>query len=342
MHFGVFDHMDDSGRDPGRQFEERLALIEAYDRSALHAYHLAEHHGTPLGFAPSPNLFLAAAAQRSRRLRLGPMVYIVPLYPLPRLIQEICMLDHMSGGRLELGVGRGVSPIEVAFFGLDPAHGAEQFAEALEVVLEGLAVDELNHKGRFYSFSRVPMVLHPVQKPHPPLWYGVNRAESVARVAERGMNMMMNGPAARVRELTDLYRMEWRKGDRDPATLPFLGLSRHVVVAESSAEAKSIAARAYLPWRRHIEKLWKERGVPFPLALPDDYEPLHASGLGIAGTPSEVASAIASQAEIGGLTYFCARLAFGDMSYEEAARSVELFTREVMPAVGLPGRPRAA
>src|SRR5262245_48599589 len=110
MEFGVFEHMDDSGVPLGRQIADRLRLIEAYDRLGFHAYHLAEHHGTPLGLAPSPGLFMAAVAQRTRRLRFGPLVYPLPLYHPLRLIEEICMLDQMSGGRLELGVGRGVSP----------------------------------------------------------------------------------------------------------------------------------------------------------------------------------------------------------------------------------------
>lgn len=329
MRFGVFDHVDASGRDPGQQFEERLQLIEIYDRSTIHAYHVAEHHGTPLGLAPSPNLLLAAASQRSRRLRLGPLVLLLPLYPPLRLIQEVAMLDHLTGGRLELGVGRGVSPIEVGFFGLDPAAGAEQFAEALSVLLQGLAVDELTHAGRFYTFERVPMILKPVQRPHPPLWYGVNRLESVARVAERGMNMMLNGPAARAGELTAHYRREWARLGRDPEALPFLGASRHLVLAETASEARAIASRAYRPWRRHIEKLWKERGVPFPLALPAEFDELAAMGLGFAGTPAEARAFVAREAELGGLTYFCARLCFGDMRHEAAAASAELFAREV-------------
>src|SRR6516165_6540793 len=112
MKFGVFDHMDNSGVTLGQQIEERLRLIEAYDRGGFYAYHLAEHHGTPLGLAPSPSVFLAAVAQRTKRLRFGPLVYSLPLYHPVRLIEEICMLDQMSGGRFELGVGRGVSPFE--------------------------------------------------------------------------------------------------------------------------------------------------------------------------------------------------------------------------------------
>jgi alkanesulfonate monooxygenase SsuD/methylene tetrahydromethanopterin reductase-like flavin-dependent oxidoreductase (luciferase family) len=80
MKFGVFDHMDEGDVSLERQFEERLKLIEAYDALGFYAYHLAEHHGTPLGLAPSPGIFLAAVAQRTKRLRFGPLVYSLPLY----------------------------------------------------------------------------------------------------------------------------------------------------------------------------------------------------------------------------------------------------------------------
>ena len=143
MKFGVFDHMDRGGSDLGRQFDERLRLIELYERAGFHAYHLAEHHATPLGMAPSPSVFLAAVAQRTRTLRFGPLVYTVNLYHPLRLIDEICMLDQMSGGRLELGIGRGISPYEVGYYGVDPATGPERFAEALEVILKGLTEKRL-------------------------------------------------------------------------------------------------------------------------------------------------------------------------------------------------------
>ena len=116
MEFGIFDHLDRTGASLADYYENRLKIVEAYDRAGFYAYHLAEHHATPLGMAPSPSVFLAAVAQRTRRLRFGPMVYAVPLYHPLRLIEEICMLDQMSGGRLELGFGRGASPIELDLF----------------------------------------------------------------------------------------------------------------------------------------------------------------------------------------------------------------------------------
>src|SRR5476651_2380992 len=135
MKFGIFDHMDRAGPDLGRQFDERLRLVELYEKSGFYAYHLAEHHGTPLGMAPSPSVFLAAVAQRTTTLRFGPMVYMMAGYHPYRLYEEICMLDQMSFGRLELGIGRGVSPIELSFLGVSsPELANEMYKESLEVL----------------------------------------------------------------------------------------------------------------------------------------------------------------------------------------------------------------
>src|SRR6201982_2979908 len=120
MEFGVFDHLDRYGGALADYYEDRLKIAEAYDRAGFYAYHVAEHHSTPIGMAPSPSVFLAAVAQRTQRLRFGPMVYALPLYHPLRMIEEICMLDQMSRGRLEIGFGRGSSPIELEYYGQDP------------------------------------------------------------------------------------------------------------------------------------------------------------------------------------------------------------------------------
>ena len=96
--FGLFDWIDRGKVPLQRLYEERLQLLEVADAAGFFGYHLAEHHATPLGMAPSPALFLTAAAQRTRRIRLGPLVYLLPLYNPLRLIEEVCMLDHLSGG----------------------------------------------------------------------------------------------------------------------------------------------------------------------------------------------------------------------------------------------------
>src|SRR6202521_2273583 len=168
MKFGVFDHVDRADLPLGEHYENRLKLIEAYDRLGIRTYHLAEHHSTPLGMAPSPSVFLAAVAQRTRRLRFGPLVYTLSLHHPLRVVEEICMLDQMSGGRLEVGVGRGISPHEVAYYGVDPAKAQAMYVEALQVILAGLTHKTLSFAGEFYRFRDVPIELEPVQRPYPP------------------------------------------------------------------------------------------------------------------------------------------------------------------------------
>ncbi len=112
MKFGVFDHLDAAGVLLGELYANRRRLAAAYDRDGFRAYHPAEHHGARLGGAPSPAVFLAALSQRKQRLRFGSMVLLLPLHHPLRLIEEICMLDQLRGGRREPGIGRGVSPFD--------------------------------------------------------------------------------------------------------------------------------------------------------------------------------------------------------------------------------------
>ena len=209
MKLGVFDHMDRGLESLDRFYEERLKLVEAYDRAGFYGYHVAEHHATPLGVAPSPGVWLAAVAQRTKHLRFGPLVYLLPLYHPIKLLEEICMLDQISGGRLLLGVGRGISPIELRYYGLDPDQTPAMYAEGLEVILRGMTNPVLNFDGKYYNFRNVPMEMTPFQTPHPPLWYGLGRAEAVPWAARNRVNIVGNLPGAGMRALTDRYRAEW-------------------------------------------------------------------------------------------------------------------------------------
>jgi len=326
--------MDRGGSNLGRQFDERLRLIELYEQAGFHAYHLAEHHATPLGMAPSPSVFLAAVAQRTRTLRFGPLVYTVNLYHPLRLIDEICMLDQMSGGRLELGVGRGISPYEVGYYGVDPATGPQRFAEALEIILKGLTEKRLSHHGKYFTFEDVPMEMQPVQRPHPPLWYGANSLESADRLAEQGLNVVVGMKAEGVGQFANRYRAAWNALGHDDAALPLIGLSRHVVVGDTDKEAQSAAKRAFALWYDALIHLWRAHGVGLPRQMiPAEFEPALDGGYIIAGSPSTVRERLKRDNEIAGINYCICRLAFGDLSFEESKRSVELLAQEVMPAL---------
>src|ERR1700716_3572920 len=254
MEFGVFDHLDRYDIPLNEYYEARLKLIELYDAAGFYAYHLAEHHGTPLGMAPSPSVFLAAVAQRTRRLRFGPMVYALPLYHPLRLIEEICMLDQMSGGRLEIGFGRGSSPSELTYYGQDPGQSQKIYAEALELVIQGLTQRSLTFHGEFFHFDAVPMEREPSQKPPPPVWYGVHAPDSAARAARKGLQAVSLDPPAATCTAFDSFRAAWRDA-RGTAPLPLMGLGRFIAGAEIEAQALAMARPPYPRWHASFTHL---------------------------------------------------------------------------------------
>jgi alkanesulfonate monooxygenase SsuD/methylene tetrahydromethanopterin reductase-like flavin-dependent oxidoreductase (luciferase family) len=334
MEFGIFDHLDRNDRPLAQFYEERLKLIELYDRMGFYGYHLAEHHSTPLGMAPSPSVFLAAVAQRTRRLRFGPLVYILPLYHPLRLVEEICMLDQMSGGRLMLGVGRGISPYEVGYYGVDPAETQARYVETLDLILKALRSESLTFEGKFHRFKDVPMELAPVQKPHPPLWYGVINPDATPWLAKNRINIVSHVPAPVMGTITERYIAENRAAHGREAPLAKMGLGRHIVIAETSGEALALARRAYGRWYHSFTVLWKKHSSkPVSASYPENFDQLREMGTGIAGSPAEVRDVLLRQLGESGANYFVCRFAFGDLSFDEAQRSLKLFADQIMPAM---------
>jgi alkanesulfonate monooxygenase SsuD/methylene tetrahydromethanopterin reductase-like flavin-dependent oxidoreductase (luciferase family) len=334
MKFGVFDHLDASGAPLAEFYENRLRLAEAYDRIGIHALHVAEHHATPLGMAPSPSVFLSAVAQRTKRLRFGPLVYTLALYHPLRLADEICMLDQMSGGRFELGVGRGVSPIEIEYFGFDPAKSQAMYLEAYQVIMKALHERTLSFEGDYYRFKEVPNPLAPLQQPHPPIWYGLSNPESAEFAAASRFNVVSNGSPKAVRVITERYRAAWQKNGHDVARIPFIGMARHVVIADSDAEAMKLARRAYARWWEGFIFLWRRRGLKPPFTTyTEDFDAVLANGQAVVGSPQTVRETIAAQVKEAGLNYFLLRFAFGDLTLEESMQSVNLFASHVQPAL---------
>src|SRR5262247_3478055 len=133
LRFGIFDWVEASRRTPREVYEHKLELAAAADRAGFHAYLIAEHQGTPLSIDGSPSLLLSAMFLRTQRLRAGALTFCLPWYDPYRFYTEVCMLDQMSGGRLELGVGRGVSPIESKIFGMQSIEQSrEKYRETLD------------------------------------------------------------------------------------------------------------------------------------------------------------------------------------------------------------------
>lgn len=334
IEFGIFDHLDRRlDVKLGQTYDDRLRLIEAYDDAGFHVYHLAEHHATPITMAPSPSVFLAAVAQRTKRIRFGPMVYVLPLHHPLRLVEEICMLDHLSHGRLDIGMGRGISPHELEFFGVSWDDSREIYDEALAIIMQGLDADLLSFEGKYFNFKNVPIPLSPVQKTHPPIWTGIGTPDGAARAGVRGHHVLTNSPLPDAAEYMKRFYDAWgEEHGSSGAPRPLAGVCRHTCIAETDAEAERLMRDAYATWWLHFSKIFKHFGAqPFVAQFTDDFDETAEKELLIFGTPSRVREKIEEYLAKTGNDYFVPRFAFGSLTIEQSLSALGMFVDEIMP-----------
>jgi alkanesulfonate monooxygenase SsuD/methylene tetrahydromethanopterin reductase-like flavin-dependent oxidoreductase (luciferase family) len=333
LEFGVFDHLDRNALPLKDFYEERLKIVEAFERAGFYAYHVAEHHFTPLGMAPSPSVFLSAIAQRTTRLRFGTFVYALPLHHPLRVMEEICMLDHLSGGRVEIGFGRGSVPYEITYYAQSADERQQIYAERLELILKAFSSKVLNWDGKYDRFVNVPIEIEPLQKPHPPLWYGAHSPDSAERAARKGLNVVNNDVPDVTRASLARYREVWREANGAAAPEPKMGMVRFVVVAETDVQAKALANRAYPVWLRSFNHLHDTHGTRPQFARPESFDVIEERGLGIAGAPETVRAFLAAQIADCGANYVVGQFAFGDLTLAETTRSIGLFGERVIPGL---------
>jgi alkanesulfonate monooxygenase SsuD/methylene tetrahydromethanopterin reductase-like flavin-dependent oxidoreductase (luciferase family) len=331
LRFGIFDWIEASRRAPTEVYEHKLELAAAAEAADFHAYLIAEHQGTPLSVDASPSVMLAAMFQRTKRLRAGALTFCLPWYDPYRFYNEVCMLDQMSRGRLELGVGRGVSPIESRIFGL---QSIEESRQKYREVLDWFFLFAQNETVKFRG---VDVELHnrPLQKPWPPLWFPTSNRESIEFTARHGYHTAVLAKLADCKPLFDQYREIWEKHRNDPGrhnahvAAPYLAKTLHMVIADTDAEAERLGVEAYATWAGHIHHLTRKAGRPDvhktePFAT-DSAQPL------VAGAPRTVLEKVQDALRITTANYLLCIFSFGDLAPVHAMRSLELFSRDVMP-----------
>jgi alkanesulfonate monooxygenase SsuD/methylene tetrahydromethanopterin reductase-like flavin-dependent oxidoreductase (luciferase family) len=340
LEFGIFDWIDESGRGIGETYAERLAMLELAEQLGFSRYHIAEHHQTELSTVPSPNLFLAALAQRTKRLRFGPLSVILPLYEPLRLLEEICMLDQLSAGRLELGISRGSQGEHIQ---RDPALARAMFNEALEIILAGLETGVLDYQGTYFKYDSVVTRLRPVQQPYPPLWYPTSNVESIPWIARNGFNTLFSVQLApsfdHVATMVRRYREERAAADTDARRLngqvrdPRVGFTTHIHVAETDELAIERARPAYDQFVYNFTYRWIRHGQSERYANRTTFDRELQAGRLAVGSPATVRARLAEWLERSGANYVLGCFAFGSLPLEDITDSLGLFAREVMPTL---------
>lgn len=342
MKIGLFDHVEYGERPMAQLFDERLKFAEAADAAGFYCLQVAEHHATPLNMVPVPGVYLGAVARATKRMRLGPLVYLLPLYSPLRLVEEICMLDHLSHGRLDVGVGRGVSPYELKYHKVEHDQSREIFIDAFDCISAALTTDTLSYKGEHFTYENVPIALRPLQQPHPPFWYGSSNEIGSTWAGEHGLHFVTLGPAATAKANIAAFKAALQKRGAPAQPKPefsggaAIGVQRHIFVADTDAEAKRYGKPAMDLHLRHLNWLrvkHGQTGLTSRLNVPRgaDYEACVADGTVITGSPQTVRAEIERQAKDLGINYLLTYLFLGNMAAVDAMRSLELFSTEVMP-----------
>ena len=329
---------------------------------------LGEHHFTPLGVGDLPNPILLGAdlAARTSRIRIGQMANIATWWHPIRLAEDLAMLDNMSGGRLEVGFGRGIWPYEGPQFhpNADPRKDAENrelFQETVEIVRKIWADEYFSHHGANYTFpapetvfshpalasdpawqdgdrvTRLRVTPRPYQQPHPPLWMTVSTDRSVTTAAQMGLKACYwQPPPLRIRQRMEIYAEARSELENRPFALgEEQAVMRSTYVASSMEEARREAEAAIMsafifndPFRGR--QVFTNPGEELDPDTKLDWEFLEPRTL-LVGSPDNVAEKIHELREVCNLDYLLVEFAHSGLSQRQILRNLENFATKVMP-----------
>src|SRR5581483_3015018 len=227
-----------------RHTVDQLVSAEAlgYDSVWVNEHHFHRYGG----MMPSLPTMLSAVAQRTTRVRLGTSVVVLPLHHPLEVAEQFAMLDLLSEGRVEFGIGRGFVAHDYEVMGVSYSDAQARLKESLEVILRAWTGEPFTHQGSHYQFDNVQVWPRPEQQPHPPIWVACsNTPANFAWVGGQGYNLMTIGytkPVQATGALTRVFRDAWSAAGHNRP--PTIATHYHVVVAEDRKEARRIAEAA--------------------------------------------------------------------------------------------------
>ena len=343
MDFALFSHIpwpeENTPRGLYSDLSEQAVVGEELGFKAIW---LAEHHFTRYGLGASSLVIASNIAARTSRIRLGTAVLIPPLHHPVRLAEDTATLDVLSDGRLDVGFGRGASGSEYVNFGVDHGESQARYRETIEMVETLWTTRNCTYEGEYFSVERLNLVPTPLQQPHPPVYVAATRsAESLDFVASTGRRLII-GVVLDTVDAVDLMQRYLRQSkdsgySASASDVPFF---RYFYVGETEEQAHRDAREA-LNWTLDINTWRREFSVGSEVyeriddyrsrrtQFPPSYEFL-AEHRAFIGTPDQIAGKIQALKDAG-VQYFGCNFAFGGLEQKKQLRSMELFSREVMP-----------
>jgi alkanesulfonate monooxygenase SsuD/methylene tetrahydromethanopterin reductase-like flavin-dependent oxidoreductase (luciferase family) len=335
-----------SERDVHRQTLDEIAFA---DEAGFDGVWLVEHHFQPeFSHCPAPEVLFGAISQRTKRIRIGHGVVLLPFNHPVRVAERIAVLDIISDGRMDVGVGRGFSPLEYDVFGgtMDQSRG--KVDEGLEIMRRAWGDEPFSFDGQHWSFPEIEVVPKPVQKP-PKLWTAAVSPETYIMGAEQGLGVLAGPfkPLFMVAEDRERFVTRCHEVGRDPAELGF-GMTVGAVVLDDHKRAMRVAEENVRWFYQQLLKLTApvlERGGQSYQYYREELgtlraltggspsiEALQAAGMVVAGDPEHVIEQLRNLADHG-VDHVLLSLQAGGVPHEDVLRSIELFGEQVIPAL---------
>jgi alkanesulfonate monooxygenase SsuD/methylene tetrahydromethanopterin reductase-like flavin-dependent oxidoreductase (luciferase family) len=338
---------------PGHRHDEiiknEMTQVEWSEELGFDEVWFTEHHFIDYGLSVDPATLAAAAAARTRRVRIGLAAAILPFHHPLRLAEQLALVDILADGRLDVGVGRGNRPAEFAGYRVPQQESRERFDEIVDVMQRAWTEERFSYRGRFYAFDDVRVIPKPVQRPHPPMYQVCVTKDGIENTALRGwpmLNSVLFGPVDQLVANRDTYvatlEKSGRTADEVRALLARWGVSRQIYVADTDAKALE-EARAAEDWYQE-----SFRRFVIPERIEDAHPSLQPGFRAMAdrlgkitwdalvretlafGSPDTVARHIEHMRSLGVGQVLC-WMNFGGLPQDRIRRSMELFSREVMP-----------
>jgi natural product biosynthesis luciferase-like monooxygenase protein len=322
------------GYDARTVYQSIFDEVREADRQGWHHVWIAEHHAGELGgLSPSPVVLLAALAAQTKRIRVGAAVAVLPHHNCFHLAEQYAMLDVLSGGRVDLGIGRGFSAHEFQALGVSMASRQQRFEEGIEILVQAWTSDRFSYSSDNYQLTDVEMHPRALQQPHPPIWVAASVNQESFEIAGRyGFNLMLN-PYSRTRE--ELRRgVAWYKealasAGHDAGSKRIL-LNYHLYVSLDEEAAGTEPRQPLLEYFESVDRAYlKGAGEPRAPLEPRDYADLYPHRV-MFGTPRSIEAQIREWTNVG-VTDFSFMTQFGSLSPEHSLASLRLFSREILP-----------
>ncbi len=316
-------------------YQKMFFQMEEMDRLGYDHIWVTEHHFAMYGGTlPHPPTFMSAVARTTKQIRLGVAINVLPLHNPLDVAESYAMVDVISNGRLDFGVGKGSEAHEYKKYGVDQKQSSARMYEGVEVMLQAWSDKPVDFEGEFFKYQNVPVYPKPVQRPHPKFWVGCARSEETFRWAgEHGFNLMtlpyLYREAHMLPSFIKTYREGLARGGHDTMGTDILG-KFHIYV--SSNLDKAIAeAEPYLTGYYDVHRAADPSRKEMGLITQRDSKTQLEQGFVLAGDPERVADTIRKWSEVVGLTAISGTFYFGGMPQAMAMKNIRLFAEKVLP-----------